>query len=59
MDILSWRWIKKFCFDEMLIGGWLAGNGFVDFAGSGVVHLAGGTCALVCKFFEKINIFSF
>ena len=27
--------------------GWLSGFGFNDFAGSGVVHLAGGTCALV------------
>ena len=28
-------------------GGWLAEFGYVDFAGSGVVHLAGGVCALV------------
>ena len=27
--------------------GWLNTIGFSDFAGSGVVHLAGGTCALV------------
>ena len=27
--------------------GWLNTFGFSDFAGSGVVHLAGGTCALV------------
>ena len=29
--------------------GWLNTLGFYDFAGSGVVHLAGGTCALVGK----------
>ncbi len=27
--------------------GWLAVRGFKDFAGSGVVHMAGGVCALV------------
>ena len=27
--------------------GWLSDLGFVDFAGSGVVHLSGGVCALV------------
>lgn len=31
------------CWSEQ---GWLAQNGFSDFAGSGVVHLAGGVCAL-------------
>ena len=28
-------------------GGWLSQLGYLDFAGSGVVHLVGGVCALV------------
>ncbi|CDW89642.1 ammonium transporter [Stylonychia lemnae] len=28
-------------------GGWLAQNGYHDFAGSGCIHVLGGTCALV------------
>ena len=28
-------------------GGWLASRGFYDFAGSGVVHVAGGIHALI------------
>ncbi len=31
-------------------GGWLAQNGFFDFAGSTVVHTVGGVCALVGAF---------
>ena len=30
--------------------GWLNERGYTDFAGSGVVHLTGGTCALVGAF---------
>ena len=30
--------------------GWLSKNGYRDFAGSGVVHLTGGICALVGTF---------
>ena len=35
--VVSWKWG----------GGWLAERGFIDFAGSGLVHLVGGTAALV------------
>jgi Amt family ammonium transporter len=35
--VVSWQWG----------GGWLAERGFVDFAGSGLVHLTGGIAALV------------
>ena len=28
-------------------GGWLVNLGFVDFAGSAAIHMAGGTCALI------------
>ena len=35
--IVNWTWG----------GGWLAAGGFYDFAGSGVVHLTGGTAGLV------------
>lgn len=31
-------------------GGWLANNGYQDFAGSGIVHMLGGVCALVGAF---------
>jgi len=30
--------------------GWLAKNGYSDFAGSGVVHMAGGVCAFVGQY---------
>jgi ammonium transporter, Amt family len=35
--VVSWQWG----------GGWLAERGFVDFAGSGLVHLTGGVAALM------------
>jgi len=35
--VVSWKWG----------GGWLDSIGFIDFAGSGVVHLVGGVAALV------------
>lgn len=39
--------------------GWLTDNGFYDFAGSGVVHLAGGVCALVATYIIKPRIGKF
>jgi len=35
--VVSWTWG----------GGWLGANGFVDFAGSGIVHMVGGVAGLV------------
>lgn len=37
--LVLWVWTE---------GGWLGQLGFIDHAGSGVVHMCGGTCALVC-----------
>ncbi len=39
--VVSWQWG----------GGWLAEQGFVDFAGSGLVHMTGGFAALMGAFF--------
>lgn len=39
--VVSWVWAEKSWGD-----GWLKHIGFVDFAGSGVVHMVGGVCAL-------------
>jgi len=36
--VIHWGWTSD---------GWLASNGFKDFAGSGLVHMVGGVCALV------------
>lgn len=36
-----WCWAEE---------GWLASYGFRDFAGGGVIHLAGGVCAFVGKY---------
>lgn len=39
--VVSWVWAEK-----SWGHGWLKEFGFVDFAGSGVVHMVGGVCAL-------------
>ena len=43
--VSHWAWSGG---DEDGVGqGWLNAMGYQDFAGSGVVHLVGGICALV------------
>ena len=43
--VSHWAWSGE---DEDGLGqGWLNAMGYQDFAGSGVVHLVGGVCALV------------
>jgi len=39
--VVSWIWAEKSWGD-----GWLKHIGFLDFAGSGVVHMTGGVCAV-------------
>jgi len=47
--VSHWAWDGG---DENGVGmGWLAAHGYKDFAGSGVVHLLGATCALVGCYF--------
>jgi len=50
--VSHWAWDGG---DDNGVGqGWLNKNGYADFAGSGVVHLLGGCCALVgCYFIGK------
>ena len=45
--VVAWTWGK----------GWLDHLGFVDFAGSGVVHLVGGTAAFIGAYYvgERIG----
>lgn len=40
--VSRWAWAEE---------GWLNEIGFMDMAGSGVVHFLGGTCALVAAIF--------
>ena len=42
--VSHWAWSDK---SHGLGQGWLNAMGYQDFAGSGVVHLVGGVCALV------------
>jgi len=42
-----WAWGNLFIVDNAKTGSWLANKGFIDFAGSTVVHSVGGWAALV------------
>ena len=49
--VTHWAWSDGSKHPEGLTKGWLNDLGYEDFAGSGVVHVLGGTCALVGCFF--------
>jgi len=53
--VSHWAWDGGVETADGLVGqGWLNSSGYADFAGSGVVHLLGGVCALIgCYFIGK------